>query len=66
MCINLSESVGLLHRLKHFLQGEIMKMLYYTLTQPYISYGIESWHGASQLSTSGVLVLKKTLGPYVI
>ena len=59
MCSKLSKSVGLLHRLKHYLPQEIMKKLYYSLVHPYINYGIQSWHGASQSATSGVHVLQK-------
>ena len=42
MCNKLSKSVCLLHRLKHYLPEEIMKMLCFSLIQPYINYGIES------------------------
>ena len=59
MSSKLSKSVGLLHRLKHYLPEEIMKKLYYSLIHPYLNYGIESWHGASQSAVSGVHVLQK-------
>ena len=59
MCNKLSKSVGLLHRLKYYLPEEIMKRLYYSLVQPYINYGIETWHGTSQSATSGVHVPQK-------
>ena len=60
ICSKLSQSVGLLHRLKHYLPQKIMKKLYYSLVHPYINYGFQSWHGASQSTTTGVLVLQKT------
>ena len=56
MCSKLSKSVGLLHRLKHYLPQEIMKKICYSLFHPYKNYGIQSWHGASQSATIGVLV----------
>ena len=68
MCTKLSKSMGLLHRLKHYLPEEIMKKLYYSMIiLPYINYGIKSWHGASQSATSDVIILQKMLsGPYLI
>ena len=59
ICTKLSKSVGLLHQLKHYLQEELMEKLHYLSIQPYINYGIESWHGACQSFTSGVHVRQK-------
>ena len=60
--LKVSESVGLLHRLKHYLPQEIMRKLYFSLVHPYNNHGIQSWHGASQSATIGVSrTLKKAI-----
>ena len=59
MCVKLSKSVGLFHRLKHYITQEFMKKLDYSLIQPYVNYGIEAWYGASLSATSGVHILQK-------
>ena len=53
------ESVGLLYKLNRFRPETILKTLYTSLIDPYLSYGIEAWHGTYQNNTSKIFVLQK-------
>lgn len=55
----LSKSIGLLHKLKHFLPFNILKILYSSLIQPYLTYGLEAWHGTYKNYTKKIFVLQK-------
>ena len=55
----LSRSVGILYKTSSLLPQNILKMLYNSLILPYITYGIESWFGASRTSSGAVEVLQK-------
>ena len=59
MSMKVAKSIGLLYKLNHFLPETILKMLYTSLLPPYLSYGIEGWHGAYQNNTSKIFVLQK-------
>ena len=43
--MKVAESIRLLYKLNHFLSETILKTLYTSLIHPYLSYGIEAWHG---------------------
>ena len=55
----ISKSIGILFKLKHFLPVHILKLLYFTLVQPYISYGIEAWFATSTNVTNKIFVQQK-------
>ena len=59
MSMKVAKSIGLLHKLNRFLPETILKMLYTSLIHPYLSYGIEPWHGTFQNNTSKIFVLQK-------
>ena len=53
MSMKIAKSIGLLYKLNRFRPETILKMLYSTsLSHPYLSYGIEAWHGTYQKNTS--------------
>ena len=57
MSMKVAKSIGLLYKLYHFFPETILKMLYNSLIHPYLSYGIEAWHGRYQNNTSKIFVL---------
>ena len=63
MSMKVAKSIGLLYKLNHFLPETILKTLYTSLIHPYLSYGIEAWHGTYQNNTSKVFVLQKKAIP---
>ena len=48
MSMKVAKSIGLLHKPNRFLPETILKTLYTSLIHPYLSYGIEAWHGTSK------------------
>ena len=58
MSMKVAKSVGLLYKLNRFLPETILKTLYTSLIHPYLSYGIEAWHGTYQNNTSKIFVLQ--------
>ena len=60
MSMRVAKSIGLLYKLNRFLPETNLKTLYYTsLIHPYLSYGIEAWHGTYKNNTSKIFVLQK-------
>ena len=46
------------YKLNRFISETILKTLYTSLIHPYLSYGIEAWHGTYQNNTSKIFVQK--------
>ena len=59
MSTKVLKSIGLFYKLNRFLPETILKTLYNSLIYPYLSYGIEAWHGTYQNNTSKIFVLQK-------
>ena len=59
MSMKIAKSIRLLYKLNRFLPETILKTLYTSLIHPYLSYGIEAWHGTHQNNTSKIFVMKK-------
>ena len=59
MSMKVAKSIGLLYKLNRFLPEINLKTLYTSLIHPYLSYGIEAWHGTYQNNTSKIFVLQK-------
>ena len=57
--MNVAKPIGLLYKLNRFLPETILKTLYTSLIHPYLSYGIEAWHGTYQNNISKIFVLQK-------
>ena len=64
MSMKVAKSIGLLYKLNRFLPETILKTLYTSLIPPYLSYGIEAWHGTYQNNTSKSLFSRRM--PYVL
>ena len=59
MSMKVAKTIEFLYKLNHFLPETILKTLYTLLIHPYLSYGIEAWHGTYQNKTSKIFVLQK-------
>ena len=59
MSRKVAKSIRLLYKLNSFLPETILKTLYASLIHPYLSYGIEAWHGTYKNNTSKIFVLQK-------
>ena len=59
MSTKVAKLIGLLYKLNRFLPETILKTLYTSLIHPYLSYGIEAWHGTYQNNTSKIFVLQE-------
>ena len=55
----LSKSVGILYRLNKYLPPNILKLLYASLIEPYIAYGLEAWYGTHSTYVQKVSILQK-------
>ena len=61
MCMHskLSRTVGLLYKLNKYIPIDTLRLLYNTLFQPYLIYGIEAWCSAPKYLTDKIFVLQK-------
>lgn len=55
----LSKSMYVLNSMKRYVHGRHLKMLYYTMVQTYLNYGIVIWGAASQTSLDRTKKLQK-------
>ena len=55
----LGKSIGILFRLNKYLPKEILKILYYTLVQPYFNYAIEVWFSTFDYVNNKLNILQK-------
>ena len=51
----------IINRLKHFLPRDSLKLLYYTLIHPHLSYGIIHWGKAQQSKLNKLVILQKKI-----
>ena len=57
MSMKVAKSIILLYKLNRFISETILKTLYISLIHPYLSYGIEAWHGTYyQNNTSKIFI----------
>ena len=45
MSMKVAKSIGVSYKLNRFLPETTLKTLYTSLIHPYLSYGIDAWHG---------------------
>ena len=57
--IKLSKTIGLLFKLNKFLPHNILKIIYQSIFQPYLNYGIEAWHATVKNHTNRIFILQK-------
>ena len=57
--IKLSRSLYILNSVKNMLPNDILKQLYYTMVQPYLTYGIILWGSTYQSYLKRTVILQK-------
>ena len=57
----ISKSIGLLYKIRYFVDIKIIKTLYYCLVYPYLIYAIEVWGSADETHLNRLLVSQKKL-----
>ena len=55
----ISKSIGILYKLNKFLPHSVLKTIYLSLIQPYLTYGIVAWHGTTMNLTNILFTLQK-------
>ena len=43
LCLKLSKTVGILSKVRHFVDNHVLAMLYYSLIYPFLTYGVHVW-----------------------
>ena len=57
----ISKSIGLLYKIRYFVNIKIMKTLYYSLVYPHLLYAIEAWGSADDIYLNKLLILQKKI-----
>ena len=61
VCNKLSKTIGILHKLKHFVPRDIMIKLYYSLAYPYFTYCNVVWGNTFPSHVKSLITLQKKL-----
>ena len=59
LCIKLSQSVGIISKLRHYTSTDICVSVYYSLFQSYLLYGCLSWQFANETLLNKIKVLQR-------
>ena len=57
----ISRSIGLLYKIRPFVNNKILKMLYYSLVYPHLNYVTEAWGSADPTYLNRILILQKRI-----
>ena len=57
----ISKSLGLLYKIRYFVNIKIMRMLYFSLVYPHLTYGIEVWGSADITYLNRIFILQKRI-----
>ena len=57
----MSRAIGLLYKIRPFVNMKVMKTLYYSLVYPHLTYAIEVWGSAGITILNRLLVLQKRI-----
>ena len=57
----ISKSIGLLYKIRPFVNTKLMKTLYYSLVYPHLIYAIEVWGSADDTHLNKLLILQKRI-----
>ena len=61
LATKVSKSIGLLYKIRNFVDIKIIKTLYYSLVYPHLIYGIEVWGSADETHLNRLLILQKKI-----
>ena len=56
-----SKSIGLLFKIRLFVNSRLLKILYYSLVYPYLIYAVEVWGSADNTHLNKILILQKRI-----
>ena len=59
--IKISKALGLLYKIRHYVNIKIMRMLYFSLVYPHLIYGIEVWGSADITFLNRIFILQKRI-----
>ena len=59
--IKMSQALGLLYKIRPFVNIKIMKSLYYSLVYPHLLYAIEVWGSADDTHLNRIFILQKRI-----
>ena len=59
ICHTISRSIGVLYKIKPFVNLQILKTLYYSLIYPHLIYAIEVWGSADTTHMNHIIMLQK-------
>ena len=61
LCISkkISRSIGIMYKLRNFMNTKLLKNIYYSLIYSYLVYGIETWGSACETELKKILILQK-------
>ena len=57
----ISKTIGLLYKIRYFVDMKIIKTLYYSLVFPHLTYGIEVWGSVDDTHLNKLLVLQNKI-----
>ena len=55
----MSKPIGVLNKIRYFVPNTVMKMLYYTMIHPYVTYSLEAWYNAPLYISNKISILQK-------
>ena len=61
ICKTISRSIGILYKIRPFVNIKILKTLYYSLIYPYLIYAIEVWGSADSTHMNHIFILQKRI-----
>ena len=59
LCLKLSKTVGILSKVRHFVNQDILIMLHYSLIYPFLIYGVHVWVLTFPSFQTPLLVIQK-------
>ena len=61
ICKTISRSIGVLYKIRPFVNLKILKTLYYSLVYPHLIYAIEVWGSAANTHLNHIIMLQKRI-----
>lgn len=61
ICSKIKRSIGIISKARHYVNIDVLSMLYYSLVYPYLIYGIVVWGHTYESTIKPLLILQKKL-----
>ena len=62
----ISKSIGIMYKIRPFVNKETLKILYYSLIYPHLTYAVEAWGSAIETQLNRLLILQKKVVRMII